>query len=598
LLWRQPKKPIQHLWYEWKEVFVIGDLVWTWSAELETIPLGESAGRKEAATYPKAVNGYDLRTGELKKTVSTGPIYRANHHHRCYRNKATVRYILSSRRGSEFVDLEKGEHTLHNWVRGTCHVGMMPANGLQYVPPHPCVCYIDEKLNGFLALAPQRGDSPVPPAGSSERLRKGPAYGGSPSGAGPVEAHDSDWPAYRCNSARNGSVNTQLPDDSRTLWRVKLGDTVCPPIIVGELLFTALVEAHSIVCLNAKDGSRRWEFTTGGRIDSPPTWHKGTVLFGSADGCVYCVRAGDGQLVWRFRAASRPHLRSAFGHLESVQPVHGSVLVQDGKVYCAAGRSSQLDGGISLYALDAGTGRLCYHTRLEGPDYAVNALGQLAMRPAPTGTRGEFEVNNRLPMGALSDVLMSDGARIYMRSRAFDSELKLQQGRPTLVARSGYLDDTYFKRAPWTFGDNQTYGRLLVHDNRSVYCVRMFDSLKGLDPTVFFTPGARGYLLFARNLGGKQDVWSQRVPVRIRAMALASQRLVVAGPPDVIAARDPLGAFEGRLGGLLYVLETVSGRKLNERTLPSSPVFNGMAVANGRIYLADEAGCVSCLVSS
>jgi outer membrane protein assembly factor BamB len=166
------------------------------------------------------------------------------------------------------------------------------------------------------------------------------------------------------------------------------------------------------------------------------------------------------------------------------------------------------------------------------------------------------------------------------------------------VARSGYLDDTYFKRAPWTFGDNQTYGRLLVHDNRSVYCVRMFDSLKGLDPTVFFTPGARGYLLFARNLGGKQDVWSQRVPVRIRAMALASQRLVVAGPPDVIAARDPLGAFEGRLGGLLYVLETVSGRKLNERTLPSSPVFNGMAVANGRIYLADEAGCVSCLVSS
>ena len=29
------------------------------------------------------------------------------------------------------------------------------------------------------------------------------------------------------------------------------------------------------------------------------------VLFGSADGCVYCLRASDGAIVWRFRAAPR-----------------------------------------------------------------------------------------------------------------------------------------------------------------------------------------------------------------------------------------------------------------------------------------------------
>ena len=114
----------------------------------------------------------------------------------------------------------------------------------------------------------------------------------------------------------------------------------------------------------------------------------------------------------------------------------------------------------------------------------------------------------------------------------------------------GILEESYFKRTPWTFGGE--YGRLIVHDERSVYYVRMFDSLRGLDPTVYFTPASKGYLLFAKNLGGGRSAWSERIPVRIRAMVLAGSRLVVAGPPDVVDASDPLGAFEGRKGGLLY----------------------------------------------
>jgi hypothetical protein len=182
LLWSQPKRYIGHLWYEWKDVFVIGDLVWTWSADLE-VGASESGKAKERAIYPKTANGYDLHTGELKKQVPLGAIFKANHHHRCYRNKATTQYILASRRGTEFVDLEHGRHTVDNWVRSTCHVGMMPANGLQYVPPHPCQCYIEEKLNGFLALAARRQaetfDWTAPP-----RLETGPASGRNQSRTG------------------------------------------------------------------------------------------------------------------------------------------------------------------------------------------------------------------------------------------------------------------------------------------------------------------------------------------------------------------------------------------------------------------------------
>ena len=43
--------------------------------------------------------------------------------------------------------------------------------------------------------------------------------------------------------------------------------------------------------------------TAGGRIDTPPTIADGLCLFGSHDGWVYCLRAADGRLAWRFRAA-------------------------------------------------------------------------------------------------------------------------------------------------------------------------------------------------------------------------------------------------------------------------------------------------------
>jgi len=578
LLWSQPKRYIGHLWYEWKDVFVIDGLVWTWSAELDRGVLKASGNAKQRSLWPRSVNGYDIRTGQIRKQVPLGPIFKTHHHHRCYRNKATLRYILASRRGTEYVDLEHGKHTVHNWVRGTCHVGMMPANGLQYAPPHPCQCYIDEKLNGMNALAPAR----TPPSEAQKaatnlaRLQRGPAYGqvggGEHAAAGP-----NDWPTFRHDSMRTGSVKTKVPDDATPLWRVMVGRNVSAPTTVGDRLFVSLVDEHHVVCLDVQDGSMRWEVAAGARVDSPPTYYRGTVLFGSADGNVYCVRAADGELVWRFRAAPATRLMAAFGQLESAWPVHGTVLVEHGTAYVAAGRSSQLDGGIYLYGLDAATGRLICQASLQGPDYTADGI----------------EENYRLPMGALPDVLISDGSSIYMRSTAFDMDLKRQRGQPDLRTRSGLLEGSYFKRMPWTFGGGE-YARLIVHDERSVYYVRMFDSLRGLDPTVFFTPGKKGYLLFAKPVQGRGNMWSERVPVRVRAMALAAGRLFAAGPPDVVDPKDPLGAFEGRKGGLLYVIDSATGERLASHTLPSPPVFNGAAAANGRLYLAAEDGSITC----
>jgi hypothetical protein len=455
---------------------------------------------------------------------------------------------------------------------------------LQYVPPHPCQCYIAEKLNGFLALAAARQEETYDPAappvlvpGTAGADRRPAAEA-----AGTAEAEaadpDQDWPAYRHDGARSGSLQGSLPDQLQELWRVSLGTRVTPPIAVGRWVFVASTEAHRIVCLDAARGTRVWDFTAGGRVDSPPAYHQGHVYFGSTDGWVYCLRAADGHLAWRFRGGPAERLVSVDGQLESAWPVHGSVLIQNETVYFTAGRSSHLDGGLRLFGLAADTGQVRCQTLLAGPRYTVDNLAE-NFRPAE---------------GALPDILVGDGQHVFLRGQGFSADLQPVKEQPLLDVPGGFLDDSYFKRVPWSYGSRQTYGRLLVHNEQLVCVVRMFDSLRGLDPTVFFTPGDKGYLLFANPLESRQSQWSQRVPVRVRAMLLAGDRLLTAGPPDAIDPQDPLGAFEGRLGGILDVYDAASGQRLAQQRLPSPPVFNGIAAARGRLLLVSENGDLAC----
>ena len=570
LLWEQPKKYIGHLWYEWKDVFVIDGLVWTWGEDLTREILKNSGKQKRGSRFPQTVKGYDIRTGKLTKSVPLGGIFKTHHHHRCYRNKATTRYILTSRRGTEYVDLKEGKHTVDNWVRGTCHMGMMPANGLQYAPPHPCACYGHEMLNGMNALAPadadESGNGPGEP-----RLVHGPAFDSKLS----VAAAAADWPAFRHDGMRSGAVPTTVPTALSPAWRIRAGSRVSSPIVVGDRLFTALVDEHHVACISTDDGRRLWEFAAEGRVDTPPTYWKGRLFFGSADGSVYCLRAEDGALVWRFDAAPNQRLIGAFGQLESVWPVPGSVLVQNDTAYFSTGRTSQLDGGMKLYAIDAVNGEIRHQRILQGRRYTVE----------------DIEENYLLPEGHRPDILVGDGKTFTMGSRRFDETLRPIPGNPEMNVRGGFRDESYFKRMPWTM--NREYGRLLVRDKRSVYYVRMFDSLQGLNPNVYFTPGAKGYLLFAKDMGAKDKRWSLRIPARIRAMAQTDGKLFVAGPPDVVDPGDPLGALEGRKGALLYAFDSDKGEKLAQMELPSPPVLNGIAAANGSLYIVDEAGWIT-----
>jgi outer membrane protein assembly factor BamB len=586
------------------DLFVANSLVWGGDPQGKYVPDRTDVRRE----------GLDPETGVVKRTIDVPCLISPLHHFRCYRSKATERYLLLPKRGVEFLDLVAGNHMRHDWLRAPCSYGFLPANGLLYMPPSPCFCYPGVKLTGFNALAAEV--QPVPDS-SGERLQRGPAYAETAVPAAESRpVNPADWPMYRHDPKRSGAAASSAPANVTPFWQTRVGGKLTPPVVAEGRLWLAQVDAHTIRCLNAADGKPLWSYTAGARIDSSPTIHAGAVLFGCCDGWVYSLRAANGVLAWRFRAAPAERLIVSENQLESTWPCHGSVLVLDGLVYCTAGRSSFLDGGIRIYALDAKTGQLRHEARIESPRPDVfKEVG----RP--------FDMD-----GAKSDILVSDGQNIYMYQFVFDRTLKRveaprlstlgdRQMGLHLIATQGFLDDDWWDRTFWAYWqrwpgfyytiDGPKAGQILVFDESTVYGLHVYRRRARLSPT--FTPGT-GYELFADDAGNEpvlapnsidrekgrgysqaaEPKWSHVIPVRARAMVLAGKTLFLAGPPDVVPQEDPLAAFEGRRGAKLWAVSTADGMKLAEHDLATEPVFDGLCVAGGRLYLVNKAGEVLC----
>jgi len=607
-----------------RDVFVIGGLVWFGVDNKENQP----DHWRETTTQRL---GYDLVSGEVKRRVSVPKLTSPGHHYRCYRSKATERFLLLPKRGVEFLDLQGEDHMRHDWLRAPCTYGFLPANGMLYTAPHQCVCYQGVLLSNFTALTakrePNAGD--VEESKTATRLLKGPAYGKIENRQSKIE-NSNDWPMYRHDPRRSGSADTTVPDRPKQRWEIGLRAPITPPVVAQGKLLVAEKDAHTVQALDARTGRRLWRFTAGARIDSPPTIHGPLALFGSSDGWVYCLGVSDGTEVWRSLAAPQEQQVGAFGQLESAWPVHGSVVVQNDVtvtpprplVYFSAGRSTYLDGGIHVYALDPQTGEMCYQNCLSGP------------RPDPfeeTGGAGYMD-------GAKSDILVSDGADLFLHQERFRSDLKrfsspMQQrererggyreypsypergsNAMRLLSSRGILDDSYNEGTYWALSQRWpgwdrhmnkigAYGQLLVFNEQTVFGVHVFTERVRVRRGFF--PGTKGYRLYAKAYepGRSEDAfkktkedWSVHIPIRVRAMVLAGDKLFVAGPPDVIPDEDPLAAFEGRKGAELWAISATTGRTLAELPRLKAPLaYDGLIAAGACLYLSTTDGRIHCL---
>jgi hypothetical protein len=254
---------------------------------------------------------------------------------------------------------------------------------------------------------------------------------------------------------------------------------------------------------------------------------------------------------------------------------------------------------------------------------------------------------------ALPDVLSTDGKLVYMRSQPFDLEgnrteiitprnYEQQQGATShLFCPTGFLDDAWWHRSYWLYGQSfiggaggwylaayqAPAGRILVTDDDNIYGFgRVPNRFVGTPNTYHLfassktpkitgpkqPPRKQGSTIYGRVVPTRPVYdWSESVPFMARAMVLAEETLFAAGPPAIIDETevylrygDPdvqakmqqqVEAFQGGHGSILMAASKGNGEKQSAYRLDSSPVFDGMATAGGKLYVSMLDGSVLCL---
>ncbi len=577
ILWTAPH-PQNGTYFTASDLMIADGLVWT-----------------AAIDHPRDPGkyiGYDPQTGKVVREFDPDP---GTHmpHHRCHRNRGTDRFLFTGRTGVDAFNVRSGEWSHDYWLRGTCKYGMMPANGMLYVPPNSCSCYVNAKLKSFNALTAASDDRRVPvnPPDIGRRV-KGIAY----AGRAPRDTQSADWPAYRGSASRHGVAGTRMSERYETGWSTLLKGRLTQPVIADGKVIVSAIDQHTVYALGEDDGRVAWRFQAGGIVNSPPTLWRGRAFFGCNDGWVYCLNIRTGALVWKYRAAPLDRRLIAYENVESVWPVHGSVLVlpkpksSGGRVYCIAGRSMFLDGGLRSIVLDAASGERIAETVMDDKDPDTGESIQKGREWRPN-----------FP-AALPDVLSYDGRNIYMGTQPFDlagrrkgiyepnrapftidgpNGKPMQRKRDTrldhLFATVGFLDDYEWHRSMWQYGSDSfggcwewhvpanvsPAGNILCVDDTSVFGFGREYYVEGKKPTMHLFRTARNPELKRVEKAKDQKIelrgpaisnntatrpvydWSTKLDVYVRALLVAGNAdpkrpglLFAVGVPEIIDEYD------------------------------------------------------------
>ena len=199
----------------------------------------------------------------------------------------------------------------------------------------------------------------------------------------------ADWPTWRCDPNRSGSAAENLPDELHLQWTLRLGalqpawpdeprmrfDTAYQPVVIGETMFVGSSRNDSVTAYDLAGGSVKWRAYFDGPVRFAPACWNGRLYVAADDGCLYCLDATDGSILWTRRGG--PTGRKLLGNerLTSAWPARGGPVVlpapssRAGKteVYFAAGIWPFM--GVFVYALDAETGKVIWCNDSSGSIY-------------------------------------------------------------------------------------------------------------------------------------------------------------------------------------------------------------------------------------
>jgi len=447
----------------------------------------------------------------------------------------------------------------------------------------------------------------------------------------------ADWPTYRHDNARTGHTRESLEAPLNLNWvyisihpphpawsgpaeRPREGfiqrhrvtfDDAFQVASVGDVVYFGSSADNKVYALNAATGEECWSFFTGGPVRLAPTVWKDRVFFGSDGGFVYCLKASDGELIWKKRGGPNNEKLLGNENMISRWPVRTGVLIDDGIAYFAAGIFPHEN--VYLYAVRAEDGKLIWkndtisqqsanRNELSPQGYLLASKNQLFIpsgRSLPESfdrQTGQLVFNRKLGWrGEEAGGLIGGTYALLADEQIYTGT---QYHLLALDQKTGRTGFGWFPGRRLAIVDEMAYlatGRELIAMDRSPYAKAsarrnaLEYKIKGLRNSVRRASGDRR-TKFQRELKDTEEQLEQHrrkniaPTIKWQTPCTADDELIVTANCVFAGGQGQVSAFNRRDGKVVWNAK-VDGRA------------RGLAVANGRLYVSTNEGKIYCFAS-
>lgn len=343
-------------------------------------------------------------------------------------------------------------------------------------------------------------------------------------------------------------------------WTAQLSGNVlfCDTLLSDGRIYTATADddyprSCGIYCLNAADGSILWTYKTLNSVKNNLILANGFAVAQDCEGNVYCLDAADGGLIWQTKVSLGNGLDTSSG-----------LCVSDGVVYagCAAG----------VTALQLDTGHVLWEN----------------IRNKGEGSAAEFIVTgDKLIVSSHWDALVAldknTGKQLW---EIKDEDIRFRSSTPAVIDENTLLvaDDDAIMIV------NSNAGEITHKTTLENYKFNSSSQPVIANGKAYIATANKGVLAF--DLATHEIVWETAVGKALIYTAPYVSGDAQSVEPTMVLQGDSL--IFGASDGNLYRI-AVSDGHIEKQISVGAPIFGAAAIdSDGKLYLADFTGCVSC----
>ncbi len=134
-------------------------------------------------------------------------------------------------------------------------------------------------------------------------------------------------------------------------------------VSVGSMAYFCSTADNQLYAVDAASGMVKWTFFTGAPPRLAPVLWKGKVIVGGDDSVVYCLDGQTGALQWKVDCAPADERMLGHGRFSSVWAIRAGGMIENDIFYCVAGLFPA--EGIFFYAINPADGAMLWRRQLD-----------------------------------------------------------------------------------------------------------------------------------------------------------------------------------------------------------------------------------------